>query len=173
MRAARAATTRMKASARALRRAPGRHQIRRNGLAGRGGQHARTKHCDDQADCRQRLPPGRVRARREREPARVRERGYANVRAGILCGLGHFRRRTRYAMGLCARLSPPGRPGPAPSRLRARFSSSNRANFAWLFLGQILLGYSFCTRGGSLDLCPNDPPLVQNEQPSRICRFDF
>ena len=21
--------------------------------------------------------------------------------------------------------------------------------------------------------CPNDPPLVQNEQPSRICQFDF
>ena len=34
------------------------------------------------------------------------------------------------------------------------FQKSNR---------QILLGCSFCTRGGSLGLCPNDPPLVQNE----------
>ena len=53
-------------------------------------------------------------------------------------------------------------------------SSSNRANFAWLFLGQILLGYSFCTRGGGhWAYAPMTPPWYKTNNPAEFADLIF
>ena len=67
-----------------------------------------------------------------------------------------------------------------PDQLHRESSPSNRANFAWLFLGSNFAWLSFCTRGVA-DLGQVKPsagrarsatPVVQNDNPAKFAQLD-